>query len=93
MKKLLKIKIRGETIIANGRVVRTPVDIKLTDDEFNRLKPQLRSKGITEEHYSFGPLVQHKPSIINTPELNKEPIVEEINLPENLSYLQKLAEK
>lgn len=95
MKKLLRITSRGETIIAHGRVVRTPVDIKLTDDEFNNIKLQLRSKGITDEYYSFGPIVveNKKPIVKDIPENNKEPIVEELKLPEDLSYLERLAEK
>ena len=109
MKKLLRITIKGETIIAHGRVVRTPVDIKLTDDEFNNIKLQLRSKGITDEHYSFGPIVikNKKPILknisqdnkepvieeIELPQDNKEPVIEEIELPEDLSYLERLALK
>lgn len=94
MKKLLRITVKGETIIAHGRVVRTPVDIKLTDDEFNNIKLQLRSKGITEEHYSFGPIVvEDKKPILKDISQDKEPVIEEIKLPENLSYLERLASK
>lgn len=94
MKKLLRITSRGETIIAHGRVVRTPVDIKLTDDEFNNIKLQLRSKGITEEYYSFGPIVENKKPILkNIIQDDKEPVIEEIKLPEDLSYLERLASK
>jgi len=95
MKKLLRITAKGETIIAHGRVVRTPVDIKLTDDEFNNIKLQLRSKGITEEYYSFGPIVVKniKPIVKDIPQDDKEPIIEEIKLPEDLSYLERLALK
>ena len=95
MKKLLRITAKGETIIAHGRVVRTPVDIKLTDDEFNNIKLQLRSKGITDEYYSFGPIVieNKKPIIKDIPQDNKEPTIEEIKLPEDLSYLERLASK
>jgi hypothetical protein len=94
MKKLLRITVRGETIIAHGRVVRTPVDIKLTDDEFNNIKLQLRSKGITGEHYSFGPIVEDKKPIVkDITQSIKEPIIEEIKLPEDLSYLERLASK
>jgi hypothetical protein len=92
MKKLLRITVKGETIIAHGRVVRTPVDIKLTDDEFNNIKLQLRSKGITDEHYSFGPIVvEDKKPILKYVPQDKEPIIEEIKLPEDLSYLERLA--
>jgi hypothetical protein len=95
MKKLLRITVRGETIIAHGRVVRTPVDIKLTDDEFSNIKLQLRSKGITDEHYSFGPIVvkDKKPIVKDITQNDKEPVVEEIKLPEDLSYLERLALK
>lgn len=97
MKKLLRITIKGETLIVHGRVVRTPVDIKLTDNEFNTIKLQLRSKGITEEHYSFKPIVikDIKPIVkdISQVQDNKEPIIEEITLPEDLSYLERLAAK
>jgi len=107
MKKLLRITAKGETIITHGRVVRTPVDIKLTDDEFNNIKLQLRSKGITDEYYSFGPIVvknikpivqdisqdDEEPIIeeIELPQDDEEPIIEEIELPEDLSYLERLA--
>ena len=95
MKKLLRITVKGETIIAHGRVVRTPVDIKLTDDEFSNIKLQLRSKGITDEHYSFGPIVvkDKKPIVKDITQNIKEPVVEEIKLPEDLSYLERLALK
>ena len=95
MKKLLRITAKGETIITHGRVVRTPVDIKLTDDEFNNIKPQLKSKGITDEYYSFDPIVVKniKPIINDIPQDDKEPIIEELKLPEDLSYLERLALK
>jgi len=95
MKKLLRITAKGETIIAHGRVVRTPVDIKLTDDEFSNIKIQLRSKGISEEYYYFGPIVikDKKVTIKDMPQDDTEPIVEKLKLPEDLTYLERLAAK
>lgn len=53
MKKLLDIKVRGAELIFRNRVIRTPVKIEVTDNEFKLLEVQLRRHGIND--YSYGP--------------------------------------
>ena len=94
MKKLLRIIVKGETLIVHGRVVRTPVDIKLSEAEFYNIELQLKSKGITNEYYFWNSIETKRKSTLISKSSHKikETVVEKLEIPqEDLTYLERLA--
>ena len=104
MKKLLDIKARGAELIFRNRVVRTPVKIEVTDNEFKLLEVQLRRHGIND--YSYGPLPVkeiEEPGLgtwgdeaeieIDAEEDLEEPALEELEDVEPKTLLERLADK
>ncbi len=105
MKKLLDIRVRGVELIFRNRVIRAPVKIEVTDNEFKLLEVQLRRHGIND--YSYGPLPVKeikKPGLwtwgdeeakieIDDEEDLEEPTLEELEDVESKTLLERLADK
>ncbi len=103
MNKLLDIRVRGAELIFRNRVIRTPVKIEVTDNEFKLLEIQLRRHGIDD--YSYGPLPvkeiekpglwiwgDEEPEIeINDEEDLEEPTLEELEDVSSKTMLERLA--
>lgn len=92
MQKKLSIKQKGAMVLFRGRLLRTPVDIVMSSQEFKQMEMQLRSKNITD--YTFGKVGEDNLEsqkddtlkVVITEE--KEPVIEEL---ENMSLLDRLA--
>lgn len=105
MKKLLDIKARGAKLIFRNRVVRTPVKIEVTDNEFKLLEVQLRRHGIDDYSYGSLPVKEiEKPGLwtwgdeaaeieIADEEDLKEPALEDLEDDDSKTLLERLADK
>lgn len=104
MKKLLDIRARGIKLIFRNRLVRTPVKMEVTSNEFKLLESQLRRHGVSD--YTYGPIPDKeilKPGLwtwgdeearieINEEDL-EEPTLEELEDDESKTILERLAKK